>query len=323
MSNGSDPIVTKEAIVASPKTPAPVPLPLVPLSADELITLNEEIASMARAGLPLDQGLAVLAREMNAGRLRSVTEQLAADLRAGHTLPEALKRQEGRVPGYYSALLAAGIRSGRLSEVLTTLTVHARAVADFRASITSALLYPVIVLVLGFSLIVFVGHWILPTYVKIFEEFRMSLPYFTQVLVFVSKNSLYLLVLPFCVLFLLGITERLWLRSTPTGRRLFTMTLYSMPGFGTVIRSAQMAAFTELLAILVEQSVPLPEAMALAGQTSNDPFLVEGTRQIEKDLRQGMPFAAALKKQSWVPELVVWMIGFGERQGSLRDALKQ
>ena len=113
MSNGSDPVVSKDAIIALPKTPTPVMKANVPLSADELITLNEEIASMARAGLPLDQGLAVLAREMSAGRLRNVTEQLAADLRAGLTLPEALKRQEGRVPGYYAARLTAGIRSGR------------------------------------------------------------------------------------------------------------------------------------------------------------------------------------------------------------------
>ena len=129
--------------------------------------------------------------------------------------------------------------------------------------------------------------------------------------------------LPFCILVLAGLTERWWLRSTPLGRRIFTRVVYSLPGFGSVVRSAQLAAFTELLGILVDQAVPLPEAMALAGQTSSDPFLSEGTKQIENDLRQGMPFAAALKKQGWVPELVVWMIGFGERQGSLRAALQQ
>src|SRR5262245_50792025 len=179
MSTGSEPAVSPDAIMTSQAAPKSAQLGSAPLSADDLITLNEEIASMARAGLPLDQGLAVLAGEMHSGRLKSVTNQLAADLRAGHTLPEALKRQEGRVPGYYAALLAAGIRSGKLSEVLATLTLHARAVADFRASIYSAMLYPLIVLTLGVGLIVFVGHFVLPTYVKIFEEFKMKLPYFT------------------------------------------------------------------------------------------------------------------------------------------------
>src|SRR5438105_1265231 len=96
------------------------------LSAEDLITLNEEIAGMARAGLPLDQGLTALAREMGRGRLRQVTQQLANDLRAGFTLPQALERQQGRVPPFYAALLSAGIRSGRIGAVLSTLTLYAR-----------------------------------------------------------------------------------------------------------------------------------------------------------------------------------------------------
>src|SRR4051812_38592603 len=102
------------------------------LSEEDLITLNEEIAGMARAGLPLDQGLTALAREMGRGRLQAVTRQLADDLRAGLTLPQALQKQQGRIPSFYAALLAAGIRSGRIGDVLGTLTLYARSVADFR-----------------------------------------------------------------------------------------------------------------------------------------------------------------------------------------------
>src|SRR5258708_33576236 len=92
------------------------------MNPDDLIALNEERAGMARAGLPLDQGLAALAREMGGGRLRQVTAELADDLRRGKTLPEALERQGGRVPPYYSSLVMAGVRTGRIGDVLTTLT---------------------------------------------------------------------------------------------------------------------------------------------------------------------------------------------------------
>src|SRR5206468_2843247 len=104
------------------------------MNAEDLIALNEEIAGMARAGLPLDQGLAALAREMGRGRLQRVTAGVAEDLRAGRTLPEALARQGGRVPPYYAGLVTAGIRSGRVGEVLATLTLYARSVADLRAT---------------------------------------------------------------------------------------------------------------------------------------------------------------------------------------------
>lgn len=68
------------------------------MNADELIALNEEVAGMARAGLPLDQGLMALAKDMGRGQLRSITSAIATDLRSGHTLPQALDRQKGKVP---------------------------------------------------------------------------------------------------------------------------------------------------------------------------------------------------------------------------------
>src|SRR5438105_13100714 len=90
--------------------PEAMPLPEAPgrrgasvggLSAEDLIALNDEIAGMARAGLPLDQGMAALAKEMRHGRLQRVTADIAADLRRGSTLPEAMARQGGRVPRFY------------------------------------------------------------------------------------------------------------------------------------------------------------------------------------------------------------------------------
>ena len=93
---------------------------------DDLTILNEEIAGMARAGLPLDKGLAALARDMGRGRLRKVTAQLAADLKAGQPLPQAIERQGTHVPPFYAGLIEAGIRSGRITEVLATMTMYGR-----------------------------------------------------------------------------------------------------------------------------------------------------------------------------------------------------
>src|SRR5580693_1936284 len=94
MSNQPDPPLLPENEQPSQTVGAKLPGPTAAqLSADDLIALNEEIAGMARAGLPLDQGLAALAREMGRGRLQKVTAKIAADLHAGFTLPEALDRQ--------------------------------------------------------------------------------------------------------------------------------------------------------------------------------------------------------------------------------------
>jgi type II secretory pathway component PulF len=277
---------------------------------------------MAKAGLPLDQGLAALAREMGRGRLRQVTRQLADDLHRGSTLPEALERQRGRVPAYYAALLAAGVRSGRVGEVLGTLTLYARSLADFRSAVVTALVYPAVVFVLGILLLVFVGVTILPLFADIFDKTRMQLPWLTQAMLFVGAHAEAILLWPLVGLVAVLVTARWVLRSFAAGRVLWARFVYSLPLVGALIRSARLAAFTDLLGILVERSVPLPEALRLASAASSDPLLAEGGKQIEYDLSLGLPLGEALGQHGLVPELVIWMTRFAERQGTLGASLR-
>jgi general secretion pathway protein F len=293
------------------------------LSPEDLITLNEEIAAMARAGLPLDQGLSALASEMGRGKLRNVTQQLADDMRAGFSLPDALKRQEGRVPPYYAALLAAGIRSGKLGDVLGTLTVYARSIAEFRDIVVSAVIYPIVIAIIGFLMIVGVGVFVLPGYVTLFNDLKIELPLVTRILLFIGERPLTFVITPAVSILLAIAAERWWLRRTPRGRAVWARFVYMLPIVGTLIRSSRLSAFTELLGILVNQAVPLPEALRLAAAASSDPLLNDGALQIERDLRQGMPLGESLQRQQLVPKLVVWIIAFGERQGTLGPALLQ
>src|SRR5260370_24248214 len=150
------------------------------MNAESLIALNEEIAGMARAGLPLDQGLAALAREMGKGRLQEVTGAIAKDLKAGQTLPEALERQSGHMPPFYAGLVAAGIRTGRISEVVATLMGYAGSVINLRTIVLDAVFYPSVILLFAGCLFGFVTLFILPQFDLIFRDFQMRLPLITE-----------------------------------------------------------------------------------------------------------------------------------------------
>jgi general secretion pathway protein F len=293
------------------------------LSSEDLVTLNEEIAGMARAGLPLDQGLAALAREMNRSRLQRVTAQLATDLQSGHTLPEALARQSHRLPPYYSALVTAGIRSGRVGDVLATLTSHARAMAELRSDVLGALLYPFIVMVLSLGVVTSLAYFVVPLFEQIFRDFRMVLPHITQWALLIGHHPVLFIALPPVLLCVVLLVLRFVLISTPQGRRLWARWVYSIPLAGTLIRSSRLAAYTDLLAILVEHEVPLPEAFQLAGAAASDPLMVSTSRFVEEDLRRGLPLAEALRLRKSMPEVVIWMAGMGERRGNLPSMLRQ
>src|SRR5947209_2894595 len=216
---------------------------------DELIALNEEIAGMARAGLPLDKGLAALAREMGRGRLREVTAALARDLRAGQTLPEALERQAGRVPAFYAGLVAAGVRTGRIAEVLQTLTMYARSIVNLRAIMVDAFFYPSVVLLFAGGLGAFLCFVIVPQFAQIFTEFQMSLPPITAAVLTISEYPLYVVVFPLAVLVAGFVLMRVAVRFSEAGQYYWAQAVYTIPVLGTLIRAARLAAFTELLAI--------------------------------------------------------------------------
>lgn len=293
------------------------------MTPEDLIALNEEIAGMARAGLPLDKGLAALAAEMGRGKLRTVTAAIAEDLSAGRTLPEALERQRGRVPPFYAGLVSAGVRTGRVSEVLATLTVYARSVANVRRTVVDSLFYPAIVLAFAGGLAAVFMYFILPQFDAIFSSFNMKLPYLTELVIQFGRHPLAYFVMPIAVVVGGFFALRFVLGSTERGRQLWARLLYGIPVVGTLIRSARLAAFTDLLAILVDHDTPLPEAFRLAGAASSDPITTAATKQIHFDLTQGIPLGQALRSGGLVPEWVSWMAGLGERRGALGQTLHQ
>jgi type II secretory pathway component PulF len=293
------------------------------MTPEELAALNDEIAGMARAGLPLDQGLAAMARDMGRGRLRDVTQALADDLRAGHTLPEALERQGSRVPPYYAGLVSAGVRTGRIAEVLATLTSYTRALAQLRTTVIDALTYPCVVAALALALMGLMCFWVLPQFAQIFRDFGMKLPTMTEFALAFGEHPFRLFVGPLAVLIGGILILYLALRWVGAGRSFWARLVYATPIVGTLVRSARLGAFTDLLAILIDHEVPLPEAFRLAGQASSDPIMAGSARNLSDDLGQGIPLGEALRGRGLVPEWVAWMTGLGERRGNLGQTLHQ
>lgn len=292
------------------------------MTADDLTALNEQIAAMARAGLPLDQGLDGLARDMGRGRLRSVTADLARDLRAGLSLPDALARQSGKVPPYYANLVTAGIQTGRLPEVLTTLTTYARTIAATRMTVIEALFYPVVVLCLGSFLIAGLVVFILPSFDQIFQDFGLNLPWLTQTVLLFGRHPIETTVVPATVAF--GVVLLTWVavRYSPRWQRVWNRVLYLVPLIGPVIRAARLTTFCDLLGMLIEYGLPLPTAVRLAGAASSDPGVAARSIEIEARLNQGASLGDAFSGHGLVPVWVAWLAGAGERRGDLAAALR-
>jgi type IV pilus assembly protein PilC len=264
-----------------------------------------------------------MSRELRRGRLKHVIEQIASDLRGGKTLDEALRQREGALPPVFAAAVTAGVRAGRLPEALATLNHYARTVADLRSMVVGSLYYPAILLVFGIGLFLLVALGVAPGFRSIFDDFGIPIPTVTLLVLAICAHPFLYVVGP--IAWVVGGGFLFWFltRWTPAGRRLFSRLVYSLPLWGVLLRSVRMASFSDLLALLVQYEVPLPEAVSLAGRSTTDPELAHACAEVEHDLRQGESLSVALDRQPAVPAMVTWMIAVGEPRGMLAGSLRQ
>ena len=166
------------------------------------------------------------------------------------------------------------------------------------------------------------AFFVLPQFEKVFDDFGMNLPWLTQFVLGFSHYRYLVLAAPAAVI--MGFLLLRWtMRTTTEGSILWSRLLYAIPVIGTLMQSARLAAFTELLSVLIEYELPLSEAYRLAGEASPDPLTRARAREVVQCLNNGEPLGATLHGRGLVPQWVAWMTATGEQRGNLASSLRQ
>jgi general secretion pathway protein F len=284
------------------------------VSLEDLIAVNDEIAALVRAGVPLARGLAGLSEDLP-GRLGRITGALAERVGRGESLSTAMAAEPLTFPSVYRALVAAGLRSGRLAAVLEGLATSAQKLREVRQTMLLALLYPTIVVVLASSLAMFMFQKIMPNFSIVYHR---HLPVRLKVLDAIGGYvDVWGPIVANGAIVLLAVW---WYRSSralilQTGRG--SHLLKWMPGVRSVVANSQSAALAEILALLLEHGVPLGESITLAADTVGD----SATRAAAQSLaiaveRGGVPTVDVYRSSGLAP-LVHWLMIGGQNQRML------
>jgi len=288
------------------------------MTLDQLIALNDEIAALARAGLPMERGLMSIGGDYP-GRLGRISTQLGQDLAEGKTLAEAVAADERQFPPLYRAVVEAGMRSGRLASALEALAEFARSYQEMRRALVLALTYPLLVLIFGYLLAIGFMTQVIPRFVSAFGLLDLTPNRLILGLESASRTVLYWgPILPAIVAAL--IFAWLWsgrARMLPTGGGL----VRRIPWMRAMLANAQAANFARLLALLVEHDVPLADGIDLAARASANGALMREGQEVAQRIRQGAAIDKALKTTRAFPPLLKWLIITGHRQRSLVGSL--
>ena len=291
------------------------------VSLDQLIALNDEVAALVRAGMPLERGLVEVGQDIP-GRLGEIMRRLGGRLGAGERLPQAMAAESGALPQVYCAVVEAGLKSGRLSAALEGMALFARGYAELRRAIGLAMLYPLMVLTLAYALFVMFVTQIVPRFVAEFENARFPLLGLLSLLNTVGRTANYWGPLVPLVLVLFAVVWVFSGRAVSLQSDWMDRVLHCVPWARRVLVAARAAGFAEVLALLVEHGVPLAEAVGLAAGATGDRRLIEAAREIAAAIERGDPLHRTIGPARVVPPVLRWLMVAGHEQAALVAALR-
>ena len=296
--------------------------PATAITLEQLVALNDEIAALVRAGVPLEQGLTALGADMP-GRLGKVTQMLAERMQRGESLDQVMAAESSHFPPVYRAVVEVGLRTGRLPGALEALAVSIRRVKQTRRIVASSLLYPLLVTMVAWAFFVFFVIMIAPPLSSAFKYFDVP---GRGTLVGLARCGEFVHIWgPAVPLVVLIVAAVWWYRS---GRAALVEPRWSrvllgwLPWIGRILRASRTATFVEIMALLVDAGVPLHESIVLAAEAAGDPRALRAARRLATALEQGGQPERLDMSTVAIPPLVGWLMAAGRRHGTLAPSLR-
>ncbi len=288
----------------------------------ELATYTEQLANLLRAGMPLTMALNSMVGLSTKGIPGDVSRQLKQDVTEGRSLSDAMLRQSDIFPGLVINMVRAGEQSGALEEVLRRMASHFERFAEAQSKFKSAMVYPLMVCIVGTALVWFFMTKVLPQFMGLFQSFdNVTLPFTTQVLV-TTSNFLarwWWLILIVAVLISLVFVR---FKSTPSGRRSVDRLKLGLPVVGRVVRLNLFGQFAQTLGTLMRNGVPVLQALKITEQVVPNVILGEAIAKTREGVTDGKTLAQPLAKSGVFPQLMIDLIRIGEDTGDVPAALE-
>jgi type IV pilus assembly protein PilC len=287
----------------------------------DLMHLSRQLAAFLRAGIPIVDGIDLLAREASNATLRRALGDMADGLREGEPLAEAFDRHPKIFPSAYRSMVRSAELSGNLDVVLDRLTVYVEREVAARNQIRSAMTYPAVIVVLSVGVSLLLVTFVLPKFRVFFASFDQELPLPTRMLLGLSDLVRDWWWAGLAGSLVLAVLATLYLR-TERGRLRRDRVLLRVPVIGAAMGYSVVERFARVLASMLQAGVPLGEAMDVAADaTGNRPAAIK-LRRAREAMLSGDGIAGPLALTGLFPAPARQMMRVGEDTGSLDEQLE-
>jgi general secretion pathway protein F len=292
------------------------------ISDEQVADFTRDLSTLLRAGITLDEALSILGTLADGEPLGEVLAQIRERVKGGSTFADAVEEHDRVFDRLYVNMLRAGESGGALESVLERLSEHLARNREVREALVSALIYPIILIVVALVSVFILLGYVVPQFAEMFESAGETLPLSTRITI--------------------GIGEALrsygWLMLTVTAAAVFALRqqlrnaarlqqwhncLLNLPLAGQIILKIEVARFARTLATLLQNGVTLLKALSIVKDTMSNKVLAKGVGQVTVSLKEGESLAAPLAQHTRFPPFAIHMIKVGEESGNLQDILLQ
>jgi len=287
----------------------------------DVAILTRQLATLLKAGIPLAEALGALGEQADNKKLAMVLVEVRQKVNEGKSLADTLAAYETIFPELYVNMVRSGESAGNLDAVLLRLADFLDAQNALRSKVVGALVYPVIMMVLGAAVMGLLMIFVVPKITAVFEDMNKTLPWNTELLIFISHfiGSYWWALIVFVVLVYVGIKR--WARQ-PSGRAVVDQLKLKLWLIGPLVRFIAVARFSRTLATMLSAGVPVLNALAIVKKVLNNVVLEKVVEEARDAIREGESIAAPLKRSGKFPSMMVHMVAVGERSGQLEPMLE-
>ncbi len=287
----------------------------------DIAVMTRQLATLVRAGIPLVDAITALTEQVEKEDLKRVLTNLRERLNEGTSFAQALEQHPKIFPPIFVNMVAAGEVSGTLEQVLERLADFLEGQAQLKGKVSAALAYPALMLIIGTVLISVLMVAVVPKVTSIFDSLDQALPWYTQVLIWISDflSGYWWILLP---AFALGVYLFNRWRNTKEGRLKWDTFTLKAPVFGPLIQMLAIARFAKTLSTLLGAGVPLLKAMEISNRVLTNALLERVVQDATGSIREGESIAVPLRRSGQFPPMVTHMIAVGEKSGQLEEMLE-
>ncbi len=289
---------------------------------DDITVVTRELATLLRAGLPLDRSFEILINLAPNPRVAELMSKIRNEVRGGSSLSKALEAQRGVFSRFYVNMIRAGEAGGSLPNVLVRLAEYMERAKALRDNITASLMYPAFLAGVSMLAVVILLGLVVPRFKPIFAGAGKAIPFITQLVLWAGdamRNYGWAM--------LVGVALAAFLAQRrlrdPEVRYRFDRWVVTAPVIGNLFSRVEMARFSRTLGTLLSNGVTLVGALNIVRETMNNAWLAEAVGNVARELKEGRGLGRPMMETGRFPMLAVHMIMVGEETGRLDDMLMQ